>query len=245
MKTTKLPSAPRIPTANGNGNGSTPKTVSAAVEIPQLSKKTIQVKIVGKSALIVHAWSAKAVRMMLDKQMGKASAGREKKDPLADFQGSLYYLPNKQGFGLPAPAFKAAIVTAANDVGMKMTETKRSIHVNSYLVPIIAEPLDKADFTDYDHEYLAKLKFEHKHGCSMRCDMVRLESGVADIRFRGQFPKWGAVLEIEYNERVITAEQVVNLVNCAGYGCGVGEWRPSSPQVRSGEYGRFEVEMTK
>lgn len=226
---------------NGNGADAKPKSVSESIEIPQLRKKTIHIKISGKSPLIVHAWSAKAVRMMLDKQMGKATAGREKKDPVADFKGSLYYLPGKKGFGVPAPSFKAAIVSAANDVGMKMTECKRSIHVNSYLVPIIAPELPKELFTDYDTEYADKIKFEHSFGCSMRMDMVRLESGVADIRFRGCFPEWSATLEIEYNECVVTSEQVVNLVNAAGYGCGIGEWRPSSPQVRSGEFGRFEV----
>lgn len=226
-------------------NGNSEKSVSASVTIPQIRQKTINIGIIGKSPLIVHAWSAKAVRMMLDKQMGKATAGRDKKDPLADFKGSLYYLPNKAGFGLPAPSFKAAIVSAANDVSMKMTEIKRSIHVASYLVPIIAPELPTELYSEYDTEYASKIEFEHKHGCSMRMDMVRLESGVADIRFRGSFPDWKATLVIEYNEAVVTAEQVVNLVNAAGYGCGVGEWRPSSPQVRSGEFGRFEVEKSQ
>lgn len=238
---TKIKSVNRLTalSTDGNGNGALPAT---AVTIPKLRQQTIHVKITGKSPLIVHAWNAKAVRMMLDKQMGVASAGRAKKDPLADFKGSLYYLPNKQGFGIPAPSFKAAIVSAANDVEMKMTEVKRGLHVNSYLVPIIAPPLAKENYTEYDEQYKSKLEFEHEHGCQMRMDMVRLESGVADIRFRGCFPIWSATLEVEYNESVLSAEQVVNLISAAGYGCGIGEWRPSSPNVRSGEFGRFNVE---
>jgi hypothetical protein len=233
MKTIK--SVNRLAT---NGGSIVP---AQSVEIPKLRQKTIHVDIIGKSPLIVHAWSAKAVRMMLDKQTGKATAGREKKNPVADFKGSLYYLPNKQGFGLPAPSFKAAIVSAANDVDMKMTEVKRGLHVNSYLVKIESPALAKENFTEYDNEFEKEIKFEHEHGCQMRMDMVRLESGVADIRFRGCFPIWKATLEIEYNEAVLSAEQVVNLISAAGYGCGVGEWRPSSPNVRSGEFGRFSV----
>lgn len=179
--------------------------------------------------------------MMLDKQMGIASSGRNKKDPLSDFRGSLYYLPQGKGLGVPSPAFKACIVGGANDVELKMTEVKRCVHVNFYTTPIIAPPLAPELWTDWDHKYSDEIKQEHEWGCSMRMDLVRLESGVADIRFRGCFPIWEAELEVEYNAKVLTAEQVVNLFQSGGYGCGICEWRPSAPECRSGEYGRFEV----
>lgn len=245
MKTKTVPSTNRL-AALKNGNGDSQQTIPAqAVSIPQLVVKTIHVNIVGKSPLIVHAWSAKAIRQMLDKQTKTATAGRAAKNPVEDFRGSLYYLPEKKGFGLPAPSFKAAIVSAANDVGQKMTEVKRGLHVNSYLVPIIAPVLAKENYTEYDEQYAKEIEFEHSFGCQMRMDMVRLESGVSDIRFRGCFPEWKATLDVEYNEAVLSAEQVVNLISAAGYGCGVGEWRPSSPSVRSGEFGRFTVETNQ
>lgn len=214
---------------------------SKEVSIPQLQIETIHVTLKGKSPLIVHAWSAKAVKMMLDKQMGIASSGREKKDPLKDFRESLYYLPDNQGLGLPSPAFKASIVSGANDVEMKMTEVKRCVHVSFYTTKIIAPSLDRSLYTEWDTKYEKEIQKEHNWGCSMRQDLVRLESGVADIRFRGCFPIWEAVLQVEFNKKVLTAAQVVNLFQSAGFGCGVGEWRPSAPECRSGEYGRFEV----
>lgn len=222
-------------TQTGNG------APSLAVTIPKISYKTMQITVRGKSPLIVHAWSAKAIKMMLDKQMGIASAGRSKKDPLADFRESLYVLPNDEGFGVPAPAFKACIVSGANDIELKMTEVKRCVHVSFYTVKLHCPPLDKKHWTEWDYKYEKELKREHELGCSMRQDLVRLESGVADIRFRGCFPIWQCILEIEYNSKVLTAEQVVNLFQSGGLGCGIGEWRPSSPECRSGEFGRFEV----
>lgn len=238
MKTAKIKPTNRLET---NGHGAASALPAATISIPKLRVRTIEVKIVSKSPLIVHAWSEKAVRMMLDKQMGVSSAGRQKKNPVEDFKGSLYYLPNKAGFGIPAPAFKAAMVGAANDVDMVMTEVRRAIHVSSYYVPIIADPLPEELWSEDDREYAKQIKFEHSFGCSMRRDMVRLDSGVADVRFRGSWPVWKCALQIEYNEAVVSAEQVVNLVNAAGYGSGVCEWRPSSPKNRSGEFGRFEV----
>jgi hypothetical protein len=74
----------------------------------------------------------------------------------------------------------------------------------------------------------------------MREDMVRLETGVADIRHRGWFPTWRAVLTITANTNILSRAKLYNLVNAAGMG-GVGEWRPSAPKSASGSYGRFRV----
>lgn len=223
----------------GNGGNIVP---SSNISIPKLCYRIMHIEIESKTPLIVHAWSSKAVKMMLDKQIGEGCEGKKAKDPLQDFKDSLYYLPDNAGFGIPAPAFKAAIVTSANDVELKMTEVKRNVHVNSYLVPIIAPPLPESDYTDWDRKYEKEIAFHHKHGAQMRMDMVRLASGVADIRFRGCFPKWNCVIEIEYNERVVRPAELVNLVQAAGNG-GVCEWRPSSPNVKSGEFGRFGIKQ--
>lgn len=220
----------------GNGGSDT----AQAVTIPKLRIRTIHITVEGKTPLIIHAWSAKAIRMMLDKQMGIPSAGKQKKDPLQDFKDSLYYLPENKGFGIPAPAFKAAIVTGSNDVEEKMTEIKRNVHVNSYLVPIIAPPLAAENWTDWDREYERDLAPFHEKGVQMRMDLVRLETGVADIHFRGCFPIWSCDLEIEFNESVVSPAQLTNLVQAAGQG-GVGEWRPTAPKCRSGEFGRFTI----
>lgn len=238
MATIEMPKSKRLA---GNGEVTSRTNKTALVEIPEINFRSVQIKVESKSPLIVHAWSEKAVKMMLDKQMKVACKGRDAKDPLKEFQGSLYRIPNNGGFGIPSPAFKACIVTSANDVQMKMTEIKRAVHVNSFFTKIDAPPLQKASFTEWDTKYEKELKFEHSQGCSMRLDLVRLETGVADLRFRGSWPVWSCTIELEFNEAVISLEQLTNLLNAAGMGGGVCEWRPSSPQCRSGEYGRFTV----
>lgn len=245
MKTTKLPKTNRLNTAPDN----TPppeaqpewKAPNLGVLVPKMRIKTIHLKVIGKTPLIVHAWSAKAVKMMLGKQTGTASPGREKKDPLKDFKESYYRVPGGKGFGIPAPAFKGCAVSAANDVELKMTEVKRAVHVPFYTVKIDAPPLDEQFWTEWDHKYEADLKEEHEHGASMRMDVVRLQSGVADLRFRACWPIWSCTLEVEFNESVLSLEQVVNLFEIGGYGVGLCEWRPGAPECRTGEYGRFIV----
>jgi len=225
-------------------NGGT-KQSETTIILPQLAIKEVRLQIVGTNAVIVHAWSEKAAKIMLGNQTGTASAGRKKKSPVEDFYGSLYALPDDQGYGIPAVNFKACAVTAAPDVELAMTEMRRAFHVEGELLKIKAPPLAENWFTAEDKEYQRELAPAHKHGASMRRDFVRLASGVADIRFRGQFPIWEVELPIRFNERVVSLEQLVNLFNVAGFGCGIGEWRPSSPKVKSGSYGTFKVKTVE
>lgn len=181
------------------------------IELPKLDLQQFVVQIVGDSPLICHAWSAKAKKAMLDKQMKKAKQAKAAKDPETDFEESLY--PIDGGYGFPAVAFKSAMVGACRFAdGMKMTEARGAFHIVGEMVRIIGEP-------------------------TPREDMVRVGMGTADIRYRGEFKEWSANLTIDFNAGVISAEQIVNLLTLAGFGVGVGEWRPE----RNGSFGRFHV----
>lgn len=174
--------------------------------------RIITVPIEGLSSLIVHRWSDKARRQMLDKQQLRARAPREAKDPQADFEASLYVIePGRYGF--PSGGFAQAIVGAARFCQMRMTELRGVFYVQpDDLVPIDGEP-------------------------KPREDMVRIARGTADIRYRGEFAEWRADLRLQYNARVLSAEQLVNLVATAGFSIGIGEWRPE----RDGGHGRFAI----
>ena len=50
------------------------------IELPALKIETVHFVLIGDSPLIVHAWSEKAKRQMLDKQMKKATKAKEAKD---------------------------------------------------------------------------------------------------------------------------------------------------------------------
>ncbi len=200
----------------------------ATIELAPLNIARIDVPIVGDSPLITHAWSKKVREQMLAKQMKKAAKGREAKDPWRDFCESLYWLDGMPGtpteadvekgrFGFPTIAFKAAAVTAITSVGgLTKVAGRQAFHILGEYVPIMGPPP------------------------SMREDMVRVGMGAADVRFRGEFSPWGAILPIQYNA-TFSAEQVVNLINIAGFAVGIGEWRPE----RDGGNGRFHVADAK
>lgn len=184
-----------------------------AIELPKLNTQTVEITLIGDSPLISHAWSKKAKEEMLAKQMKKAKAGKEAKDPEKDFQESLYHLPDG-GYGFPAVAFKAAAVTACTSVSsITKVAARQAFHVEGEMVRIYGSEPRKRE------------------------DMVRIGMGTADIRYRGEFWPWWVVLEVRHNANVLSAEQIANLFSTAGFGVGVGEWRPE----RDGQFGRFHV----
>lgn len=226
------------PSKERNGHA----TIATKKEIIQVREVTLDVKLLtmtieGTSQLVVHAWDEKIKRQMLDKHMGIASAGKEKKNPVECFKSTLYRMPNpKDGFGIPACSLKKAAVTAANDVELKKTDMRRAFHVLGDMLKIEA-PAITTPLTDEDSKYGKEIAYEHKHGASMRQDMVRVNMGQPDVRFRAQFPIWKVTFQVQYNARVITESQLVNLFNVAGFGVGIFEYRPE----KSGSWGMFKV----
>ncbi|MEI3090561.1 MAG: hypothetical protein V8T01_11640 [Oscillospiraceae bacterium] len=62
------------------------------IEIRPIEVKRAAVRIVGDTPLIMHAWSEKAKREMLEKQMKTAKAkAKDAKNPIEDFIRSMYW----------------------------------------------------------------------------------------------------------------------------------------------------------
>jgi hypothetical protein len=184
---------------------------TSTIQLQPLNLKRIAFTLVGDSPLIVHAWSEKAKKAMLDKQMKRAQKGREAKDPEADYEACFYRF-DSGAYGFPTVGLKAAMVSACRFVDAKMTVARGAFHIDGDLLELMGTPRPRED-------------------------MVRVGSGTADIRYRPEFPEWRMPVEIKFNADVFSAEQLANLLNVAGFGVGIGEWRPE----RNGSFGRFHV----
>lgn len=212
------------------------KAATEVIEIRPIEIKKVTIRIVGDTPLIMHAWSEKAKRMMLEAQMGIAKGKKkEAKNPVDDFIRSMYWLTpmpedgtmesfeeaiaNGARFGFPVTAFKQAAISAAYRMGW--AKDKMSMR--------------GAFFIDSDENGMIEI---HSDTPEMREDMVKVGMGTADIRYRGEFKNWYADLTISYNANgQYSLENIVNIINAGGYVCGVGEWRPE----RDGQNGMFHV----
>lgn len=205
------------------------KKADLAIELPTLNIQMMEVTIIGDEPLIVHAWSQKSKLEMLSKQMKKARPTKEAKDPMQDFRDSLYPMPDG-GYGFPAVGFKAAAVTACTSTGgVTKVSARQAFHILGEGVDV-----EGAFPGTLKRESLVRVLGGEPR---MREDMTRVGMGVADLRYRGEFWPWSAKLLVRFNANVLSAEQILNLLNTAGFGVGCGEWRPE----RDGMSGMFHV----
>jgi len=198
----------------------------AAIQIDKIGAQTMRVPIIGTAPLIVHNWSEKAKRQMLDAQQGRKKV-KEVRDPVSDYETSLYRIATEDGetYGFPVLAFKDATIGGARfyDKSVTMTMLRQCMFFKgivtkadpAQLVPIAGEP-------------------------RMREDVVRIGQGT-DLRYRGEFTEWSAELVITFVTSALSQGSVLSLIDAGGMGVGVGEWRPQ----RSGEHGTYMVDQTK
>lgn len=235
-KTAAKTVAKKAARAAANATEVKPEKGSAAVlQIARLQTETIIVPIIGTSPLIVHRFSEKARKQMLDAMQGVKKV-REIKDPKAEFEGAFYRFHDGR-FGFPSIGFKNCTVGGARYYhGVTMTLLRQVIFMsgtygvdNQALTEIkgIGEVVETDDGIGYKVDDVV-----------MREDVVRVGQGGTDLRYRPQFTQWRADLTIKYVTSQLSRESVLSLVDAGGMGVGVGEWRPE----RSGEMGTFTID---
>lgn len=220
------------------------KKAAEVVEIKPIKIAETKIRIRGTSPLIMHRWSEKAKRMILDKEMGKGGVKKHPiKNPVEDFVDSLYWMTDKPDvdncspeeaearfneavengakWGFPVTAVKAAAVSAAYRNGYSKDRVSL---LGSFFIEGTGD------------EMLSQVC-----GCvpHIREDMVRLSSGAADIRHRGEFDDWYMDLTVRYNiNGKMNIEDILNIINLGGFSVGLGEWRTE----KGGNYGSFVVD---
>lgn len=193
------------------------------IEIDRIAAETIAVPIIGTAPLIVHRFSEKARREMLETQQGRKKT-KQIRDPEADYEASLYHLKGDSGYGFPATGFKKATIGAVryyHDLTMtglqQMLFFRGEIGTDGIaLVRIEGEPV-------------------------MREDVVRLGGRSADLRYRPMFSDWSAVLQVTFVKSAITRASVLLLIDAGGMGIGVGEWRVE----KKGDFGTYQIDPTR
>ena len=198
--------------------------VPTQLAIDKIEVEILQIPILGITPLIVHQWSEKAKRQMLNTQQGIKTM-KEPRDPQAEYESSLYRA-GEDRYGFPSVAFKAATVSAARLYGksVRMTEQRQFLNYQGTMYPTC-------------NQSLVLLTGEPK----MREDMVTVGISGTDLRYRAEFAEWSTELRVKYIKSAITKESILSLIEAAGLTVGVGEWRPE----KDGEFGCFEIDKNR
>lgn len=205
---------------------------TSVIRAPHIS--TAAFTIVGTSPYVQNKFSSKAREMMRATQMagsvGKKGKKREGKDFEACYQNAMH--KSRQGWvGIPAGAFRSAMIGACRMVGFKMTYAKLSVFIE-------ADGFDADDGTPLVK--ISKGK-PHYHEAAVKND-----TGVADIRARPMWdPGWEAVVKVRYDEDQFTLDDVSNLLLRAGLQAGIGEGRADSKNSCGMGWGEFRIKGVK
>jgi len=208
----------------------TEKTETKHFTISPPNIQELSVKIIGTSPYVQHAFSEDdRLKIKKTQQEGSVSRSkkiREPKDFNRQYENGIHY--SREGWiGIPAPAFRRAMISACRLVGFKMTLAKLSLTVK-------ADGFDKNDGQPLVKITKGKPHYSEHH--------VRLETGVIDIRARPMFDEgWETILHIRYDADQFTASDVINLLTRVGYQVGVGEGRSDSPNSCGCDWGFFRL----
>jgi hypothetical protein len=188
--------------------------------------------LVGDTPLITHAWSEKARREMLAKQVKATRGGKEARDPQSDFVNSLYEM-GEGTYGFPVSGIKNCILSAAHkDKGIPRTTLQSALWLEGDMVrtrPALAGAV-------------CDMPLVRIYGTApeMREDMVRVGAGLnktATLAYRGQFRIWALSIKGRLNASVVPLDALAFIIQEAGLSAGIGEWR----NERRGMFGAFHI----
>jgi hypothetical protein len=246
MEATQMARAAK-PTTKPRAKAPAAKNAEKAAVVPQnvnlatlLSKQPVFSKfklwIIGDTPLITHAWSEKAKREMLAKQVRAVKPGKEPRDPMSDFVSSLYEMGQERGhmtYGFPATGVKNAILSSAHkDKGVARTAVLSALWIDATMTRV--RPALAGAICDMP---LCRIYGDEPQN---REDMVKIGAGLnktANLAYRGQFTRWGMRITGQFNAAVLSPETLLFLIQDAGMASGLGEWRTE----RKGVFGSFHV----
>lgn len=203
------------------------------IELIPICPKTITVTIVGDSDLVLNKMNDPTAKALTDARKDKAKSV-EKPDVWEEIITSMHWLNGKptefsedslvEALKTNAPCLTAfglkksfADAVVRNEISQYSTKFNASVNIigeGDNLIPI-----------KFAQHFIDEKLMSPKKGSPV---LVRLN------RFSG----WSADVKISYIDTVYSTEQIVNIINLAGFGLGIGSGRSSG-------YGRYHVEIIK
>jgi hypothetical protein len=176
------------------------------------------------SPLVIHAFAEKAKQEIRDKQQKKAKKAKEQRDPNAEFLAARYV--DAQGRECaPITALKKSIITAASAFDdLTKVGLRQALFVDSIVNPGSALiPIEKHDGSPAVGV--------------MREDAVTIGINTRGLAYRPEYAEWQLSVRVEFNPRLVSEEQLLALVDQAGWGVGICEGRPERSSALG--WGRF------
>lgn len=205
-----------------------PTTQETAVQITAPRIHTAEFNIAGTAPYIQLRFSEKAMNAMAEKMKAGSQANKKKAKDARDFDEDFrqaMHISDDGWKGIPASAFRNAMISACRLVGFKMTLAKLSVFV-------LPDGFDKVDGVPL-------IKIDGKPEPHIM--HARNATGVCDLRVRAKFWPWSATVRVQYDADQFSATDAANLMTRVGAQVGIGEGRPDSKMSAGMGWGTFKL----
>lgn len=191
------------------------KNEKETITILELNKKKLRIKVKGLTPLLLLKMDMFALKQ-LDNKRNQKAVSKDTRTEKQKFDDMI--LRDSDGNAcLPCETFyKGMIFVAPYLDGLNMKLVRGSIRIMQPMIPI---------------KYKGKIKVHETWGR----DSGRTKAPKTVTR--PMFENWSCEFDVTYNASNISAEQIINLINWAGFQSGAGSWRPE----KGGTYGQYEV----
>lgn len=196
------------------------KVEKIEIKVDPLRLKKMKVTLKGMTPLLMDRLPESVKEQILAKQTGVAKSAKKKVRDTAQEVKDAIHVTSTGKIGFPAAGFKAGMMECTSFVGDKFFSKKlvsgavKIINVVDGLVPI-----------KYKKQTVLKHNIEH------------------NTKFSPCFHGWSTELEIVYDANNISPQDIVTLLDHAGFYVGIGAWRSKCKAGGSGEYGAYEVSL--
>lgn len=179
------------------------------------------------SPLVIHSFSEKAKEQIRISQGPKARKAKEPRKPNEEYEAAKY-IDSKGRECAPITAIKKSIVSAA------IAFDKNSV---------TKVGLRQAIFVEVEGDRAAALVPIETHDGKLAKGVMREHAVTIGINTRGLtyrpcYDEWQLRIAIEFNPRLVSLEQLLALVDQAGWGVGICEGRPEKSSALG--WGRFQ-----
>jgi hypothetical protein len=204
------------------------KNESISIRPPKI--EVAEFTVIGDTPMVQNKFSNKVKEEMRLKQelgsVSKKNKSKTAKNFQENYENAIHR--SEEGWcGIPAPAFRSAMIRACSLAGFVMVTARMSIFIEP-------DGIDAEDGTP-----LVKIT---KGEPIYHESAVRIAMGTVDLRARPMWkPGWEAKLKVRYDADQFSLIDVANLLLRAGMQVGIGEGRIGSPKSNGMGWGSFTI----
>ena len=202
------------------------------IELKPLGNKFMEVTIVGDGDLVLNKMNDVNAKILIDKRKDKAK-DTTKPNVWEEIITSMHWYKGK-----PTDFSEEGLINALKENAPCITEFGLK---KSFGDAVVRNEIDKYK-TKFDAGVnvvtsggLVPIKFSEHY---IDEKLMSPKKGSPVLVHLNRFSGWSATFTVSYMESVYSAEQIINIINLAGFGLGIGSGRTSG-------FGRYHVERVK